>query len=60
MPLGWYLVAVCYATVAILLGWYPWNVLLIWLLFSGSKHLQLSSIDNPADSGELRTYGGRR
>ena len=33
MPLGWYLVAVCYATAVILLGWYPWNFLLILLLF---------------------------
>jgi len=59
MPPGWYLVAVCYATVTILLGCYPWNVLLIWLLFSGSKHLQLSSIGHPAKSGWLRSHGGR-
>ena len=32
MPLGWYIVAILYATVAILLGWWPWNILLILVL----------------------------
>ena len=32
MPLGWYVVAILYATVAILLGWWPWNILLILVL----------------------------
>ena len=33
MPIGWRVVAVCYATAAILLGWWPWNFLLLLLLF---------------------------
>jgi hypothetical protein len=32
IPVGWYVVAVCYATAAILLGWWPWNFLLLLLL----------------------------
>jgi hypothetical protein len=34
MPIGWYLAAVGYATVAILLGWWPWNFLLLLVLFA--------------------------
>jgi hypothetical protein len=60
IPLGWYVVAVCYATVVILLGWYPWNYLLILLLFSSSRHLQLNTIDNPGDGDGLRTGGSCR
>ena len=59
MPLGWYLVAVCYATAVILLGWYPWNFLLILLLF-GNKHLELSAIGNVGKSGGLRSGGSCR
>src|SRR6516225_11087538 len=59
MPLGWYLVAVCYATAVILLGWYPWNFLLILLLF-GNKHLELSGIGNAGESGGLRSGGSCR
>ena len=59
MPLGWYLVAVCYATAVILLGWYPWNFLLILLLFS-DKHLQLSGIGNAGESGRPQSGGSCR
>ncbi len=31
MPLRWYIVAVCYWTIVILLGPYPWNILLMLL-----------------------------
>jgi hypothetical protein len=31
--LGWYIVTVCYAITVISLGWYPWNFLLVGLLF---------------------------
>lgn len=31
MPLMWHVVAVCYWTIVILLGWYPWNILLMLL-----------------------------
>ena len=57
MPVGWYLVAVCYATAVILLGWYPWNFLLILLLF-GNKHLELSGIGNAGKS--VRSGGSCR
>jgi len=50
MPLGWYIVAITYATVSIVLGWLPWNVLLILLLFSSGKHLQLSAIEDAEQS----------
>jgi len=33
MPIGWHIADVCYATAAILLGWWPWNFLLLLLLF---------------------------
>jgi hypothetical protein len=33
VPLGWYIAAVCYATTVISLGYYPWNFLLVGLLF---------------------------
>jgi hypothetical protein len=31
MPLRWYIVAVCCGTIVILLGWYPWGILLVLL-----------------------------
>jgi hypothetical protein len=33
MPIGWHVVAVCYAAAAIFLGWWPWNFLLLLLVF---------------------------
>jgi hypothetical protein len=51
-----YPVAVCYATAVILLGWYPWNFLLILLLFS-NKYLQLSGIGNAGESGRQQSGG---
>ena len=60
MPLGWYLVAVCYATAVILLGWYPWNFLLILLLLFSNKHLQLSGIGNAGESGRPQSGGSCR
>ena len=32
-PIGWHVVAVCYATATIFVGWWPWNFLLLLLLF---------------------------
>jgi hypothetical protein len=55
VPIGWYIVAVCYATAVILLGWRPCSILLILLLFSSSKRLQLSAI-----SGGFRSGGSCR
>jgi hypothetical protein len=45
MPVGWYIAAVYYATVVILLGWPPWNALLILLLFCNSKRLRFDAFD---------------
>jgi len=52
-------VAILYATVSIHLGWWPWNILPILLLFS-SKHLQLSAIDNAGERVGLRRGGSCR
>jgi hypothetical protein len=54
---GLYIVAVCYATMAILLGWYPWNALLILLLFSSSKYLRLRPLDE-AQATDVACRGG--
>jgi hypothetical protein len=60
MPLAWYTVAITYATAVILLGQWPWNIVLILLLFSSSKYLQLSAIDNVGESGGLPNGGSCR
>jgi hypothetical protein len=60
MPIGWYIVAVCYATAVILLGWWPWSILLILLLFSSSKCLQFGAIDSAGESGGFRSGGSCR
>ena len=60
MPIGWHVVAVCYATAAILLGWWPWNFLLLLLLFSSSKHLRYGGFDKaPARDVVLGTRSSR-
>ena len=33
IPAGWYIVALCYATAVILVGRWPWNIMLLLLLF---------------------------
>jgi hypothetical protein len=60
IPLGWYIVAILYATVSILLGCWPWNILLILLLFSCSKYVQLSAINNAGGSNGRRRGGSCR
>jgi hypothetical protein len=45
MPVSLYVVVVSYATVIILLGWLPWTILFILLLFSSSRHLRLGEFD---------------
>jgi hypothetical protein len=40
IPVGRHVAAVCYASAAILLGWWPWNFLLLLLLFPiGNKRV---------------------
>jgi len=60
VPLGWYIVAITYATLSILLGWWPWNILLILLLFSCSKYLRLSATDDAGESGRPQSGGSCR
>ena len=60
LPLGCYIVAITYATVSILLGWWPWNILLILLLFSCSKYLRLSATDDAGESGRPQSGGSCR
>ena len=60
LPLGCYIVAITYATVTILLGWWPWNILLILLLFSCSKYLRLSATDDAGESGRPQSGGSCR
>jgi hypothetical protein len=45
MPIGWHVVAISYATAVIFLGWWPWNLLLLLLLFSSSKHSRYGGFD---------------
>jgi hypothetical protein len=43
LPLLWHVVAVCYWSIVILLGWYPWNILLMLLsppAMDSSRHDQ--------------------
>src|SRR6516164_71688 len=54
LPLGYYIVAITYATLSILLGWWPWNILLILLLFSCSKYLRLSATDDAGEGDRRR------
>jgi hypothetical protein len=42
MPVGWYVVALCYATPVILVGWWPWNILLILPVLVSRSHNPLS------------------
>jgi hypothetical protein len=49
---GRYIVALCYATSVILLGWWPWNVLLILpaLLSRNHNHVRFSVFATPEES----------
>jgi hypothetical protein len=50
MPLRGYIVAVCYWTIVILLGSYPWNILLMLL--------SLPAMDFPRRDQTVRCWGG--
>ena len=50
MPLRWYIVAVGYGTIVILLGSYPWNILLMLL--------SLPPMDFPRRDQMARCWGG--
>ena len=61
IPVGWYVVAVCYATAAILLGWWPWNFLLLLLLFPvRNKRVRLYTFRTMAAKEAMRSRESRR
>jgi hypothetical protein len=55
MPIGWHVAAVCYATAAILLGWRPWNFLLLLLLFPiSNRHVRFYALSTTRSNGRMR------
>ena len=50
IPPLWHIVAVCYWAIVILLGWYPWNILLMLL--------SLPAMDFPRPDQTARCWGG--
>ena len=55
MPIGWHVVAVCYATAAIFLGWWPWNFLLLLLLFPiRNKRVRFYAFRTTRSNGPMR------
>jgi hypothetical protein len=60
-PVGWYIVALCYATAVILLGWWPWNILLILAVFPSKNHkpLHFGVFVTPEESVRSQVFCGR-
>jgi hypothetical protein len=55
MPIGRHVVAVCYATAAIFLGWWPWNFLLLLLLFPiRNRHVRFYAFRTVAAKESMR------
>jgi hypothetical protein len=54
-----YIVALCYATAVIFLGWWPWNVLLILPALPSSNPLRFSAFVPPEESVRSRMFCGR-
>ena len=55
MPIGWHVAAVCYATAAIFLGWWPWNFLLLLLLFPiRNKRVRFYAFCTTRSNGPMR------
>ena len=55
MPIGWHVVAVCYATAAIFLGWWPWNFFLLLLLFPiRNKRVRFYAFRTTRSNGPMR------
>jgi hypothetical protein len=61
MFIGWYIVALCYATAVFLVGWWPWNVLLILpaLLSSNRNPLRFSVFVTRGQSLRSKAFCGR-
>jgi hypothetical protein len=62
MPISWSVIARCYATAAILLASWPWNFLLLLLLFLSNRvpfhALRTTRSDGPERAGASGTCGG--
>jgi hypothetical protein len=62
MPISWSVIASCYATAAILLASWPWNFLLLLLLFLSNRvrfhALRTTRSDGPERAGASGTCGG--
>jgi hypothetical protein len=54
-----YIVALCYATAVFLVGWWPWNVLLILPALPSSNPLRFSAFVPPEESVRSRMFCGR-
>jgi hypothetical protein len=59
MPVGRYIVALCYATAVIFLGWWPWNILLILPALPSRYHnpLGFSAFVPPEESVRSKVCG---
>ena len=61
MPIGCRVVVVCYATAAIFLGWWPWNFLLLLLLFPiRNKRVRFYAFRTMAAKESMRWRGSYR
>jgi hypothetical protein len=58
MPIGWHVVTLCYATAAILVGWWPWNILLLLLLFPIRNTRVRHSRTERNNAADLISVGG--
>ena len=60
VPIGWHVAAVCYATAAFFLGWWPWNFLLLLLLFPvRNKRVRLYTFRTMAAKEAMRSRESR-
>ena len=60
VPIGWHVAAVCYATAAFFLGWWPWNFLLLLLLFPiTNKRVRLYTFRTMAAKEAMRSRESR-
>jgi hypothetical protein len=55
MSVGRYIVALCYAIAVILVGWWPWNILLLLLLFPiGNESVRFYAFPTEAAKDSMR------
>jgi hypothetical protein len=58
MPVGWYIVVLCYATAVILVGWWPWNILLTLPVLPSRNHnlLRFKVFVTPEESVRSKVF----